>query len=69
LLDEPYESLDQHNIELFNKIMRNHLEENGGIIIATHSPIKFENAKLINISNFKVLNNYENDPFIEDFKR
>ena len=69
LLDEPYESLDQNNIELFNRIMRKHLEENGGIIIATHSPIKFENAKPINISNFKVLNNYENDPFIEDFKR
>ena len=69
LLDEPYESLDQNNIELFNKIMRKHLEENGGIIIATHSPIKFENAKLINISNFKVLNSYENNPFIEDFKR
>jgi heme exporter protein A len=67
LLDEPYASLDQHNFELFNKIMKTHLLENGGIIIATHSPIEFENVEVLNMSNFKVLNNYENDPFAGSF--
>ena len=67
LLDEPYTSLDQHNFALFDKIIRNHLMDNGGIIIATHSPIEFENVKIVNISNFQVLNNYENDPFAGNF--
>jgi heme exporter protein A len=36
LLDEPYSNLDQEGVELVDTMLRRHLEDGGGCILATH---------------------------------
>ena len=36
LLDEPYSNLDQEGVELVDAMLRRHLEDGGGCILATH---------------------------------
>ena len=52
LLDEPFASLDQRAITLVTKIIQQHLQQGGIVVLATHIKIKLFNTQLIELSNF-----------------
>ena len=51
LLDEPYSGLDQAGEEILDKILVNHIENSGAVVITNHKEIKKEK---INIKNYKI---------------
>ena len=69
LLDEPDASLDEDNKKLLNKIMVNHLIENGAIVIATHTTIDIKNVLPIDITRFKNDKNTSIDQFVDGFNK
>ena len=63
LLDEPTSSLDNNNVKLFKKNLRNHCEMGGSAIIATHDKIDIKPSFEIHLSLERSLLK-KNDPFI-----
>tara|TARA_B110000008_G_scaffold274849_1_gene311321 strand:- start:460 stop:1065 length:606 start_codon:yes stop_codon:yes gene_type:complete len=51
IIDEPYSALDLEGIEIFNKLAMKHIENNGTIIMTSHSSISSIFKHLI---NFKI---------------
>lgn len=63
LLDEPTSSLDNNNIKLFKKILKDHCEKGGSAIIATHDELDIKSSFEIHLSLERSLLK-KNDPFI-----
>ena len=51
IIDEPYSALDDEAIEMFNETAKNHLNNNGSLIITNHKPIT---NTFPNVINFKL---------------
>jgi heme exporter protein A len=51
IIDEPYSALDDEAIEMFNETAKNHLNNNGSLIITNHKPIT---NIFPNVINFKL---------------
>ena len=53
IIDEPYSSLDEDGINIFNELAQNHLNRNGGLILTNHKPLKkiFTNNLSINLGS------------------
>ncbi len=49
ILDEPYTSLDDKSIGAINQLMKNHLSNNGMIIMASHIHLQQDNARVIQL--------------------
>ena len=52
LLDEPYSGLDNDSIILINETFKNHLNNNGMIIFASHYRPEIQNIETINLENY-----------------
>ena len=40
IIDEPYSSLDEDGIKIFNELAQNHLNNNGALITTNHKPLE-----------------------------
>ncbi len=49
ILDEPFTSLDDNSIDAVNHLMKNHLSNNGMIIMASHIEMSHDNAQVIQL--------------------
>lgn len=65
-LDEPTVSLDQHSVALFADVMRQHLQNGGSAIIATHIDLGLE-ARELDISRFRASSYSSDGAFDEVF--
>ena len=52
LLDEPYSGLDDDSIILINETFKNHLNNNGMIIFASHYRPEIQNIEIINLQKY-----------------
>ena len=50
ILDEPVTALDKSGKELFNRLLRAHLEKGGMAIVATHDILDIENIKTLDLT-------------------
>ena len=54
LLDEPTVSLDETSVKIFENIIKDHISEDGCVLIATHIDLGLENsAQIINLLKYK----------------
>ena len=49
IIDEPYSSLDDDAVEIFNFLARNYLKNGGALVLTNHKPLKNTFEKLLNI--------------------
>lgn len=54
LLDEPTISLDETSVKIFGNIIKDHLLENGCVLVSTHIDLGLENnAQIIDLSQYR----------------
>jgi len=53
LLDEPTVSLDAASVALFAAVLRNHLREGGGALVATHIDLGLPEAATLDLADFR----------------
>lgn len=53
ILDEPLSSLDVHYIDLFIELLKEHLENDGMALLATHQPIEIDRLSIFNLDEQK----------------
>ncbi len=49
IIDEPYSSLDEDAVNIFNTLSNKYLENGGALIITNHSPLQNTFGKLLNV--------------------
>lgn len=53
ILDEPLSSLDVHYIDLFIDLLKDHLDNGGMTLLATHQPIELDRLSVFNLDGLK----------------
>jgi len=66
LLDEPTVSLDAQNVELFAGVVKSHLANGGGAIIATHIDLGLTGAEILDVSPFRAKASDHDNPFLNE---
>ena len=49
IIDEPYSSLDEDAVSIFNELAKNHLKNDGALIITNHKPLDKTFERFLNI--------------------
>ena len=49
IIDEPYSSLDEDGIDVFNSLAKKHLESRGALILTNHKPLEKTFEKFLNV--------------------